>query len=165
MPFARLGLYSSLVRGAQAMGYAEPTAIQLAAIPAVLAGRDVVASAPTGTGKTAAFALPILIRLGPHRPAGPRVLVLEPTRELAAQVAAAFRDLGRGTDLKTLVLHGGVPLGPQREALRAGTDLIVATPGRLREFLETNFLRLNTSWRCSSSTRSTGCSTSASSTT
>ncbi len=143
MPFARLGLFSSLVRGAQAMGYVEPTPIQLAAIPAVLAGRDLVASAPTGTGKTAAFALPILNRLGPHRAAGPRVLVLEPTRELAAQVAAAFGELGRGTDLQTLVLHGGVPLGPQRDALRAGKDIIVATPGRLREFMATAFLRLN----------------------
>jgi ATP-dependent RNA helicase RhlE len=143
MPFARLGLFSSLVRGAQAMGYAEPTPIQQAAIPAVLGGRDLIASAPTGTGKTAAFALPVLNRLGPHRPTGPRALVLEPTRELAAQVAAAFGELGRGTDLRTLVLHGGVPLGPQREALRAGADIIVATPGRLREFLDTNFLRLN----------------------
>jgi len=125
------------------MGYTEPTPIQREAIPAILAGRDLVASAPTGTGKTAAFGLPILNRLGPHRPMGPRVLVLEPTRELAAQVAAALGQLGRGTDLKTLVLHGGVPLGPQREALRGGTDLIVATPGRLREFLDTNFLRLN----------------------
>jgi len=142
MPFARLGLFSSLVRGAQAMGYVEPTPIQLAAIPAVLAGRDLIASAPTGTGKTAAFALPVLNRLGPHRAMGPRVLVLEPTRELAAQVAAAFGQLGRGTDLVTLVLHGGVPLGPQREALRAGADIVVATPGRLLEFLDTNFLRL-----------------------
>ncbi len=125
------------------MGYTEPTPIQTAAIPAILAGRDVVASAPTGTGKTAAFALPVLNRLGPHRPAGPRVLVLEPTRELAVQVAAAFTELGRQTDLQTLVLHGGVPLGPQRESLRTGTDIIVATPGRLREFLETNYLRLN----------------------
>ena len=143
MPFARLGLYSSLVRGAQAMGYTEPTPIQAAAIPAILAGRDLVASAPTGTGKTAAFALPVLNRLGPHRPGGPRVLVLEPTRELAAQVATAFAQLGRGTDLETIVLHGGVPVGPQREALRAGTDIIIATPGRLREFLDTVFLRLN----------------------
>jgi ATP-dependent RNA helicase RhlE len=143
MPFARLGLYSSLVRGAQAAGYVEPTPIQLAAIPAVLAGRDLIASAPTGTGKTAAFALPVMNRLGPHRTAGPRVLVLEPTRELAAQVATAFAQLGGGTDLQTLVLHGGVSLGPQRNALRTGVDIIVATPGRLREFLDTNFLRLD----------------------
>jgi ATP-dependent RNA helicase RhlE len=142
MPFARLGLFSSLVRGAQAMGYVEPTPIQSAAIPVVLSGRDLIASAPTGTGKTAAFALPILNRLGPHRTAGPRVLVMEPTRELAAQVATAFGQLGRGTDLKILVLHGGVSLGPQRNILRAGVDIIVATPGRLREFLDTHYLRL-----------------------
>jgi ATP-dependent RNA helicase RhlE len=143
MPFSRLGLFSSLVRGAQAMGYVEPTPIQLAAIPAVLAGRDLIASAPTGTGKTAAFALPLLNRLGPHRAAGPRILVLEPTRELASQVAAAFGQLGRYTDLQTLVLHGGVSLGPQRNSLRTGVDIIIATPGRLREFLETNYLRLD----------------------
>ena len=144
MPFARLGLYSSLVRGAQAMGYVEPTPIQRAAIPAILAGRDLVASAPTGTGKTAAVAVPVLNRLGARtgRPARGSSSS-SPLRELAAQVATAFGALGRGTDLKTLVLHGGVPLGPQREALRAGTDIIVATPGRLREFLDTNFLHLN----------------------
>lgn len=142
MPFAELGLFSSLVRGAEAMGYAEPTPIQARAIPAVLAGRDLIASAPTGTGKTAAFALPALNRLGPHRSAGPRVLVLEPTRELAAQVETAFGQLGRFTDLKTLVLHGGVSLGPQRNALRAGADIVVGTTGRLREFLECKLLRL-----------------------
>jgi ATP-dependent RNA helicase RhlE len=143
VPFSRLGLFSSLARGAQAMGYTEPTPIQLAAIPAILAGRDLVASAQTGTGKTAAFALPILNRLGPGRPTGPRVLVLEPTRELACQVEAAFRQLGRFTDLKTLVLHGGVSPGPQRSALRAGADIVVGTPGRLLEFLETRMLRLD----------------------
>jgi len=125
------------------MGYAEPTPIQARAIPAVLAGRDLIASAQTGTGKTAAFALPALNRLGPHRAGGPRVLVLEPTRELAAQVEAAFVQLGRFTDLKTLVLHGGVGLGPQRNALRAGADIVVATAGRLREFLDTKILRLD----------------------
>ena len=143
MPFAKLGLFSSLVRGAQALGYTEPTPIQARAIPVVLSGRDLIASAQTGTGKTAAFALPVLNRLGPHRAAGPRVLVLEPTRELAAQVAAAFADLGRFTDLKTLVLHGGVSLGPQRNALRAGTDIVVATTGRLREFIDAKRVRLD----------------------
>jgi len=125
------------------MGYTELTPIQAGAIPIVLAGRDLIASAQTGTGKTAAFALPALNRLGPHRAAGPRVLVLEPTRELAAQVGIAFVQLGRFTDLKTLVLHGGVRLGPQRNALRAGADIVVATAGRLREFLDTRMLRLD----------------------
>ena len=143
MPFSKLGLYSSLVRGAQACGYTEPTPIQLQAIPAVLSGRDLVASAPTGTGKTAAFALPVLNRLGPHRAEGPRVLILEPTRELAVQVETAFRDLGRFTDLKTAVLHGGVGHGPQRNALRTGADIVVATTGRLREFLEGTLIKLD----------------------
>jgi len=125
------------------MGYTEPTPVQGIAIPSVLAGRDLIVSAQTGTGKTAAFALPALNRLGPHRSAGPRVLVLEPTRELSAQVGAAFGKLGRFTDLKTLVLHGGVGLGPQRNALRTGADIVVATAGRLREFLDTKMLRLD----------------------
>jgi ATP-dependent RNA helicase RhlE len=143
MPFSKLGLYSSLVRGAQALGYTEPTPIQAQAIPAVLSGRDLVASAQTGTGKTAAFVLPILNRLGPHRDSGPRVLVLEPTRELAAQVDESFHALGKFTDFKSVVLHGGVTLGPQRNALRAGVDVVVATTGRLREFLEGTLIKLD----------------------
>jgi len=143
MPFTKLGLYSSLVRGAQALGYVEPTPIQAQGIPIVLAGRDLVASAPTGTGKTAAFALPVLNRLGPHRTEGPRVLVLEPTRELSVQIGTAFRDLGRFTDLRTIVLHGGVDYGPQRNALRAGADIVIATVGRLTEFLDNRVLRLD----------------------
>jgi len=143
MSFSELGLFSSVARGAEALGYRAPTPIQARAIPAVLAGRDLIASAQTGTGKTAAFALPVLNRLGPHQAAGPRVLVLEPTRELAAQVATAFRELGKFTDLKTVVLHGGVSLGPQRQALRAGADILVATTGRLREFLDTKTLKLD----------------------
>jgi len=144
MPFSKLGLYSSLVRGAQALGYTEPTPIQAQAIPAVLSGRDLIASAQTGTGKTAAFALPILNRLGPHRNTGPRVLVLEPTRELAQQVDESFHALGKFTDFKSVVLHGGVTLGPQRNALRAGVDVIVATTGRLREFLDGTLINLST---------------------
>jgi ATP-dependent RNA helicase RhlE len=143
MPFTKLGLYSSLVRGAQALGYVEPTPIQAQGIPVVLAGRDLVASAPTGTGKTAAFALPVLNRLGPHRSEGPRVLVLEPTRELSVQIGTAFRDLGRFTDLVTVVLHGGVDYGPQRNALRAGADIVIATVGRLTEFIDNKVLRLD----------------------
>ncbi len=143
MPFSKLGLYSSLVRGAQACGYTEPTPIQTQAIPAVLSGRDLIASAQTGTGKTAAFALPILNRLGPHRDTGPRVLVLEPTRELAAQVDDSFQKLGQFTDFKSVVLHGGVTLGPQRNALRAGVDVVIATTGRLREFLDGTLIKLD----------------------
>jgi ATP-dependent RNA helicase RhlE len=143
MPFSQLGLHSSLVRGAQAMGYADPTPIQLRAIPIVLSGRDLIASAQTGTGKTAAFAMPVLNRLGPHKAGSPRVLVLEPTRELAAQVETSFRDLGRFTDLRATVLHGGVGYGRQRSDLRAGADIVVATVGRLLDFLEERTLRLD----------------------
>ena len=143
MPFSKLGLYSSLVRGVQALGYQEPTPIQAQAIPVVLSGRDLVASAQTGTGKTAAFVLPILNRLGPHRATGPRVLVLEPTRELALQVEASFKALGQFCDFKSVTLHGGVTLGPQRNALRSGVDVIIATTGRLRDFLEGTLVRMD----------------------
>src|SRR5882672_2260085 len=101
MPFKALKLSESVRRGVQAAGYTDPTPIQLRAIPVVLAGGDLIASAQTGTGKTAAFALPVLSRLAAH--AGrPRVLVLEPTRELAAQVETAFRDFARYTDLSSV---------------------------------------------------------------
>ena len=143
MPFTKLGLHSSLVRGVQAMGYVDPTPIQLRAIPVVLSGGDLIASAQTGTGKTAAFALPVLNRLGPHRPGQPRVLVLEPTRELAAQVETAFRDFGRFTDVRATVLHGGVGYGRQRSELRQGTDIVIATVGRLLDFLQEKTLRLD----------------------
>jgi len=143
MPFSKLGLHSSLVRGVQAMGYTDPTPIQLRAIPVVLSGSDLIASAQTGTGKTAAFALPVLNRLGPHRPGQPRVLVLEPTRELAAQVETSFRDLGRFTDVRATVLHGGVGYGRQRGELRQGVDIVIATVGRLLDFLQEKALRLD----------------------
>ncbi len=143
MPFTKLGLHSSLIRGVQAMGYVDPTPVQLRAIPIVLSGGDLIASAQTGTGKTAAFALPVLNRLGPHRPGQPRVLVLEPTRELAAQVETAFRDFGRFTDVRATVLHGGVGYGRQRNELRQGADIVIATVGRLMDFLQEKTLRLD----------------------
>ncbi len=126
----------------RAAGYIEPTPIQLRAIPLVLAGRDVIGSAQTGTGKTAAFALPILSKLGQHAP-GPRALILEPTRELAAQVETAIHDYARFTNLKTTVVYGGVGYGRQTDELRAGTDIVVATPGRLLDHLERGTLRLD----------------------
>lgn len=143
MPFKQLGLYSSIVRAVEAKGYREPTPIQQQAIPAILSGRDVIASAQTGTGKTAAFALPILNRLGPHNENAPRVLVLEPTRELAAQVDENFRDFTRYSDTRVALLHGGVSYGKQRSALRDNSDVVVATVGRLLEFLEAKTLRLD----------------------
>ncbi|HWH71727.1 MAG TPA: DEAD/DEAH box helicase, partial [Candidatus Sulfotelmatobacter sp.] len=124
------------------MGYIEPTPIQLRAIPLILEGKDVIGSAQTGTGKTAAFALPILSKLGPSSPK-PRVLVLEPTRELAAQVETAFRDLARFTDAQIAVVFGGVGYGRQREALARGLDVIVATPGRLLDLMQQGTCKLD----------------------
>ncbi len=140
MPFKALQLTDSVLRGVQAAGYKDPTPIQLRAIPAVLSGRDLIASAQTGTGKTAAFALPILCRLGAHGRA--RVLVLEPTRELAAQVETAFRDFARFTDLRTVAIFGGVGYGHQRTELKRGVDIIVATPGRLMDYLKEGTINL-----------------------
>ncbi|MCC6416569.1 MAG: DEAD/DEAH box helicase [Opitutaceae bacterium] len=140
MSFKALNLSEPILRGIQAAGYADPTPIQLRAIPLVLGGGDVIGSAQTGTGKTAAFALPILTRLGRHGKA--RVLVLEPTRELAAQVETAFRDFARFTDLRTVAIFGGVGYGNQRNELRRGVDVIVATPGRLMDYLKDGTLSL-----------------------
>src|SRR5438309_6639820 len=134
MSFTKFGLSPAVLDGVKAMGYIEPTPIQLRAMPLILEGRDVIGSAQTGTGKTAAFALPILSKLGQHRPQ-PRVLILEPTRELAAQVETAFRDFARFTDLKVAVIFGGVGYGRQMDALRSGVDVLVATPGRLLDHL------------------------------
>jgi ATP-dependent RNA helicase RhlE len=140
MPFKALLLSEPLLRGVQAAGYTDPTPIQLRAIPAVLSGRDLIASAQTGTGKTAAFALPVLHRLGAHGKV--RVLVLEPTRELAAQVETAFRDFARFTDLRTVAVFGGVGYGHQRNELKRGVDIVVATPGRLMDYLKDGSLSL-----------------------
>jgi len=185
MSFNKFGLSPEVVRGAQAMGFVEPTPIQLRAFPIVLAGKDLIGTAQTGTGKTAAFALPILTLLGRRadepakrdetagwssalkqrlqRVVGPRKgespgrtvrgsersqatspvsLVLEPTRELAAQVETAFRDYGRFTNLRVGLVHGGVGYGKQREALKQGVDILVATPGRLLDLLEQRALTL-----------------------
>src|SRR5205809_7692673 len=115
------------------MGFTEPTPIQLRAFPIGLAGKDSIGTAQTGTGKTAAFALPILTLLAEH--GNFRCLVLEPTRELAAQVETAFRDYGRFTDLRVSVVHGGVGYGKQREEAARGVDIVVATPGRLLDLV------------------------------
>ena len=143
MPFVKLGLAPAILEGVKAMGYIDPTPIQLRAIPLVLSGKDVIGSAQTGTGKTAAFGLPILSKLGQHNSAGARVLILEPTRELAAQVETAFHDFARFTNLKTTVVFGGVGYGKQNDELRAGTDIVVATPGRLLDHLEQGTLKLD----------------------
>src|ERR1035441_992554 len=141
MPFTKLGLSEPMLQGVRAMGYVEPTPIQLRAIPLILEGRDVIGSAQTGTGKTAAFALPILSQLGQHSPQ-PRLLVLEPTRELAAQVETAIHDFARFTNLRTVVMFGGVGYGRQMDALRDGVDVIVATPGRLLDHVQRGTCKL-----------------------
>jgi ATP-dependent RNA helicase RhlE len=142
MSFQDFGLHEEVVHGVQSMGYSEPTPIQLRAIPLVLAGRDVMGSAQTGTGKTAAFGLPILTKL--HKHGAMRALVLEPTRELAAQVETAFRDFARFMDLQVGLVHGGVGFGKQRETLAAGVDVLVATPGRLLDFMGDGTIDLST---------------------
>lgn len=141
MSFQQLGLSTSVLEGVHAAGYAEPTPIQLRAIPTILEGKDLIASAQTGTGKTAAFALPILTRLKQHGRC--RCLVLEPTRELAAQVETAFRDFSRFTDFRVALLHGGVGYHNQRRDLQQGVDIVCATPGRLEDHLEKRTFNLN----------------------
>ncbi len=116
------------------MGFVDPTPIQLRSFPIILAGKDLIGTAQTGTGKTAAFALPILTLLAEHGKF--RCLVLEPTRELAAQVETAFRDYGRFTEIRATVIHGGVGYGKQRSDLKEGVDVVIATPGRLLDHLE-----------------------------
>lgn len=141
MTFAQLGLEAQLLKGVEAAGFETPTPIQIKAIPPALTGRDIVGSAQTGTGKTAAFALPILQRLGSH--GALRSLILVPTRELAVQVEETFAQLGSFSDLKTMAVYGGVALGPQTDAMRSGLDIIVATPGRLLDHLERRHLTLD----------------------
>ncbi|MDR7294875.1 superfamily II DNA/RNA helicase [Pelomonas aquatica] len=146
MSFASLGLTPALLRAVRALGYHAPTAVQSAALPPILAGSDVLALAQTGSGKTAAFALPLLQRLvaSPPRP-GPRALVLAPTRELAAQTAELLRELA-ATLLhrpKVALAFGGVSINPQLMALRGGCDVMVATPGRLLDLLDHNGLQLS----------------------
>lgn len=146
--FPALGLSPRLLRAAAELGYAEPTPVQAAAIPAVLAGRDVLARAQTGSGKTAAYAFPALQRIdGIARPVPrrPRLLVLVPTRELAAQVGEALRAIEAFIDVpaKLVLLYGGVSINPQLMALRGGADAVVATPGRLLDVVDKNALDLS----------------------
>jgi superfamily II DNA/RNA helicase len=147
MSFSSLGLVDQIVRTLETLDYKSPTAIQAQAIPAVLAGRDVMAAAQTGTGKTAGFALPLLQRLsldgGPAASNSTRALVLVPTRELAEQVHQSVRAYGAGLPLRTMVAYGGVSINPQMMKLRKGVDLIVATPGRLLDLVRQNALKLN----------------------
>ncbi|MFL6657547.1 MAG: DEAD/DEAH box helicase [Massilia sp.] len=147
MSFAALGLIDPLVRTLDALGYATPTPVQVQAIPAVLAKRDVMAAAQTGTGKTAGFAVPLLQRLtmeGPQVASNSvRVLVLVPTRELAEQVHDSFKAYGGGLPLRTFVAYGGVSINPQMMKLRKGLDVLVATPGRLLDLYRQNAVKFD----------------------
>ncbi len=152
MSFQSLGLVAALVSAATERGYATPTPIQAAAIPAILQGSDVLGSAQTGSGKTAAFSLPMLQRLAAeraeHSPSGPRrvrALVLVPTRELAAQVGEAIRVLAQHLPqpLRIAIAFGGVSINPQMMGLRGGADIVVATPGRLLDLVAHNALKLS----------------------
>jgi ATP-dependent RNA helicase RhlE len=137
--FSDLGLAAPILRALQSAGYDAPTAIQAQAIPTILGGRDVLGIAQTGTGKTAAFALPILQRLGaerrPPQRKGCRVLVLSPTRELATQIADSFRTYGRHLDMRVAVVLGGMSHRSQAKRMERGVDVLVATPGRLIDHL------------------------------
>jgi ATP-dependent RNA helicase RhlE len=142
LTFESLGLSADLLQTVLEEGYTEPTPVQAQAIPLVLAGRDVLAAAQTGTGKTAAFTLPILDRLRPHAntsfsPARHpvRALILVPTRELAMQVDESVRTYGRTVPLRSTVVYGGIPMDPQIKALRGGIEILVATPGRLLDLV------------------------------
>ena len=147
--FASLGLDAALLRSLEDLGYEEPTPVQREAIPPLLAGRDVLAEAPTGTGKTAAFALPIIQRLAANGNLGRAgegrtlALVLVPTRELAMQVAEAVHRYGHAVDAHVLPIYGGQAIGQQLRALRRGVDVVVATPGRAVDHLTRGSLSLD----------------------
>ncbi len=146
MKFDDLQLIEPLLRAVHAEGYDEPSPIQEQAIPHLLAGRDLLGCAQTGTGKTAAFALPILQRLMATKKTNPahlRALVLAPTRELASQIGESFRVYGKFTNLVTVTIFGGVNQYPQIDQLRRGADILVATPGRLIDLMGQGYAKLN----------------------
>jgi ATP-dependent RNA helicase RhlE len=146
MQFSDFGLAEPILRAVGAEGYTTPTPIQIKAIPPVMEGRDLVGIAQTGTGKTAAFALPVLHRLSqtpPRHNRQVRCLVLAPTRELAAQVAESFKTYGHGQHLRSTVIFGGVGQNPQAQALRTGVDICIACPGRLLDLIQQGLCRLD----------------------
>jgi ATP-dependent RNA helicase RhlE len=140
IPFSELGLSDPVLQAVTEAGYQIPTSIQAQAIPVALAGRDIIGSSQTGTGKTAAFALPIISKLG--GPGKLRCLILEPTRELAAQVEEQFLKYGKHTGVRPVLIHGGVGYGRQREQLEEGADVVIATPGRLLDFMQQKTIQL-----------------------
>ena len=142
MPFTSLHLHPSLLQGLKELGFARPTPVQADAIPPALAGRDVLASAMTGSGKTAAFLLPILHKLIGKPRGKTRALVITPTRELAAQILEDLRGLAVHTPVMAAAVFGGVGMGPQEHAFRAGVDVIVGTPGRLLDHFRSSYAKL-----------------------
>ena len=140
--FAELGLNEQILAGVDALGFSTPTPVQAGAIPEVLAGRDVVASAQTGTGKTAAFALPTLQRIADKSGRGPHALVVTPTRELAAQIDDVVKVVCQKTGQRAVIVMGGAKFDKQIAALEKGCDLLVATPGRLLDLMEHNHVSL-----------------------
>src|SRR5215218_8096742 len=135
--FDDLGLRPELLAALTALGYEEPTPIQAEAIPPLVEGRDLLGQAATGTGKTAAFSLPVLQRLAAHRRERPPVaLVLVPTRELAVQVSEALHRYGRELGARVLPVYGGAPIGRQLRSLESGVDVVVATPGRALDLVQ-----------------------------
>src|SRR5204862_8334463 len=142
MPFSKFGLHPDLVRGIKELGFTRPTPIQIDAIPPAMAGKDVLAAAATGSGKTAAFVLPILQRLMGKKRGTTRALILTPTRELAAQIDEHLHDLAMHTPITGASVFGGVGVGPQEHALRSGVDVIVATPGRPLDHMKHPYAKL-----------------------
>jgi len=142
VPFTHLGLHPSLLQGLKDLGFTRPTPIQADAIPLALAGQDLLACAMTGSGKTAAFLLPILHKLMDKPRGATRALVLTPTRELAAQIVEDLNDLAVHTPLTAAAVYGGVGMGPQEHAFRSGVDVIVATPGRLLDHFRQSYAKL-----------------------
>jgi len=143
VPFGKFGLHKNLQQGLKELGFLHPTPIQIEAIPPGLEGRDLLACAATGTGKTAAFLLPILHRLIDKPRGTTRALVITPTRELAAQIAEHLNYLAVHTPITSAAIYGGVGMGPQERALRAGVDVVIATPGRLLDHLRFPYARLD----------------------
>ncbi|HJQ36859.1 MAG TPA: DEAD/DEAH box helicase [Thermoanaerobaculia bacterium] len=142
MPFSTFGLHPDLLRGVKELGFTRPTPIQNDAIPPAMAGKDVLAAAATGSGKSAAFLLPILHRLIGKKRGTTRALILTPTRELAAQIDEHLRDLAVHTPISGAAVYGGVGMGPQEHAFRSGVDVLVATPGRLLDHFQYRYANL-----------------------
>src|SRR5947208_5131699 len=143
MPFSQFKLHPDLVRGLKDLGFQRPTPIQADAIPPAMDGGDVLACAMTGSGKTAAFLLPILHRLLTRPRGTTRALILTPTRELAAQILEELEELAVHTPITAAAIFGGVGMGPQEHALRSGVDILVATPGRLLDHLRHPYAKLD----------------------